>query len=154
MLEETAQKLLVRQLHGAVLAVMSIVLPAEGHVRMVHLDKAMIRDRDAMCVARQIMKHVFRPTKGLLGIHDPVLAEEPSQESRERVRLSQWLAGSEEDELVLTTGAPQSRHELTTKDPAQNSHWQEEVAGCADPILVIRRQSAAGHYAVNVRMSL
>src|SRR6202521_567734 len=46
------------------------------------------------------------------------------------------------------------RHELSAKDLAQHFHRQEEVMRQADPASMIRRQSAAGHHAVNVRMRL
>ena len=63
--------------------------------------------------------------------------------------MSQRPAGSEEVELVLAKGAPQSCHELSTKHLAQDFHRQEEMMRRADPASMLRRQSAAGHHAVH-----
>ena len=68
--------------------------------------------------------------------------------------MSQWPAGSEEVELVPAKGAPQSGHELSAKDFAQDFHRQEEVMRRAHPAPAIRRQSAAGHHTVYVGMRL
>jgi len=73
MLEELPQELLVRQRHGAALAMVRIVLPAERHVGIGHIDQTMIGDRDAMRVAGQIVLYVFRPRRKVLGIDHPVV---------------------------------------------------------------------------------
>ena len=77
------------QRHDSTLAVVGIVFPAEGHLRIGHVGQSVIRDRDAMCIAGQVLKHMFRPAEGLLGVHDPILPVQRSQESRKRVLLSQ-----------------------------------------------------------------
>jgi hypothetical protein len=46
MLEETPKKLLQRERHGAALAVVGIVLPAERRVGVGQLDQTMVGDRD------------------------------------------------------------------------------------------------------------
>ncbi len=140
------------QRHGAALAVVRVVLPAERDVRIGYLDETMVGDGDAMRVAGQIVQYVLRPAERLLRVDDPVLAEQRTQESRERLLVSQWSARSEEDELALAKGTPQSRHELSPKDFAQDFDRQEEMIPSADPVSMIRRQSAAGHHAVHVGM--
>src|SRR6266550_6240034 len=107
MLQEPPQELFVRKRHGAALAVVRIVLPAERDVGIGHLDETMVGDGDAMGVAGQIVQYVFRPAERLLCIDHPFLAEQRTQESRERLLVSQGSAGSEEDEFVLAKGAPQ-----------------------------------------------
>ena len=153
-LKKAPQELLMGQRHHAALAVVGVIFPAEGHLRIRDIDQPMIRDRDTVGVASQIMQHMFRPAKGLLGVHDPVFTEQGSQETGESLRFNKSCAGSEEDEFVSTEREPQARHKLAAKHPAQNLHWQEEVIGSPDPVLMIRRQPAAGYDAVNVRMRL
>ena len=75
MLEEAPQELLVRKRHGAALAVVRIIFPAEAHLSIGDLDQSMIRDGDAMRVAGKVVEHVFRPAERLLSVHDPVVAE-------------------------------------------------------------------------------
>lgn len=87
-LEKASQELLMCQRHDTGLAVVGVVFPAERHVRIGDIDQAMVRDRNAVCVAGPVMKYMFRSAEGLLGVHNPVLAECRSQESRESLRLS------------------------------------------------------------------
>src|SRR5580704_16603334 len=154
MLEEAPQEFLVRKRHGAALAVVRIVLPTERHVGIGHLDKTMVGDGDAMRVAGQIVQYVFGAAERFLRVDHPVLAEQYTQECGERLLVSERTTGSEEDELVLAKGAPQSRHELSTKDLVEHFHWQEEVIARTDPAQMIRGQSAARHHAVHVGMRL
>ena len=79
----------MRQRHGAVLAVVGIVFPSKSDLGIADTDQAMIRDRDAVRVASQVMEYVVRSTERPFGVHDPILTEQRSQESRERLRLSQ-----------------------------------------------------------------
>ena len=75
MLEETAQKLLVAEGHYTTLAVMGIILPSKRHVSVLYPYQSMVRDRDAMGIASQILQHVFWPAKGFFRIDHPILAE-------------------------------------------------------------------------------
>ena len=49
----------------------------------------MIRDRDTVGLAREIMQNMFGTTKGWLGVNDPVLFEKLSQKSAEVMWLGQ-----------------------------------------------------------------
>lgn len=75
MLEEPAKKLLVAEGHHAAFAVMSIILPSKRHVSVRYPYQSMVRDRDAMGIASQILQHVFWPAKGFFRIDHPILAE-------------------------------------------------------------------------------
>src|SRR5665213_3958286 len=86
----------MRERHGAALAVVRIVLPAEHDVRIGHLDETMVGDGDAMGVAGQIVQYVFGPAERFLRVDDPVLAEQRTQKCGERLLVSQRSAGSEE----------------------------------------------------------
>ena len=79
----------MRQRHDAVLAVVGIVFPTKRDVGFGDIDQTMIGDRDSVRVASQVMEYVVRSTERLFGVHDPVVTEQRSHESRERLRLSQ-----------------------------------------------------------------
>src|SRR5215470_9130703 len=154
MLQEAAQELLRRESHGAGPAVMRVVLPAKGDVMVVHRQQSMVGDRHAMGVASQILKHVLWPAKGSLGVDDPVLLEQSAHESRERLLVRQGLQLAVKGQSLAMKRLPQSGDELPAKDAAEHSHRQEEVGRGADPTRVIRRQSATGHDAMDVRVAL
>jgi len=88
-LEKTPQELLMSQGHDAAFAVVRIIFPAEGHVRVVDINQAVIRNRNPVRVSGQVMEHVFRSAEGLLGIHDPVFSEQRSHKGGECRGLGQ-----------------------------------------------------------------
>ena len=49
-------------------------------------DEAMVRDRDTMGVAGEIVENVFSTTERRLGVDDPILPKELPQEALEMVR--------------------------------------------------------------------
>lgn len=120
MLEKAAQELLARKSHDSCLAGMRVVLPAETHGGVSDGEQAMIGDGNAMGVAGQIVKDVFRSPEGWFGIDDPVLLEESAQEEGESFFVGKWQAFAIEDELVLAKSTPQSSHELATKNAAED----------------------------------
>jgi hypothetical protein len=63
-LQEAAQELLRGESHGALLAAVGIVLPAEGDLIICNREQSMVRDGDAMSVTGQIVQHMFRSAKG------------------------------------------------------------------------------------------
>ena len=86
--------------HLAALTVMSIVLPAEGDVSVIHRQQPVIGDGHAVRVAGQILQDVFRSSERCLGVDDPVLPEESAEERRECFFVCQLAALPVEGELV------------------------------------------------------
>ena len=66
--------------HLAALTVMSVVLPAEGDVTVVHRQQSVVGDGHAMRVAGQILQDMFRPSERCFGVDDPVLPEESAED--------------------------------------------------------------------------
>ena len=73
--KKAAQKLLCCHCHQFLFAAVGVILPAESDLTIGEVDEPMVGNRDAMCVAGQIMKDVLRTAERRLGVHDPVLAE-------------------------------------------------------------------------------
>jgi hypothetical protein len=53
------------------------------------VEDPMIRDRHAVCVAREVLQHMPWSAEGWLGVDDPVVPKQLSQERAERGRLGQ-----------------------------------------------------------------
>ena len=87
MLGKAAQKLLTGKSQGRGLVVMSVVLPAEGHLGRADREKAMVGNGDPMGIASEVMQDVFGSTKGRFGVDDPVLLKQGAQERVERNKL-------------------------------------------------------------------
>src|SRR5262245_61619768 len=58
-----------------------VVLRAEGHLAPLQGHEPMVRDSDAMGIARQVGEDVLGLLDGLLGVDHPLLAAQSSQEA-------------------------------------------------------------------------
>jgi hypothetical protein len=99
--QETAQELLRIERHHSLLIAVGIILPAETNLIVLESYEAVVGDGHAMGVAGEIAEHMMRTTEGWLGIDDPVLAEEGTQEGAESLLVFERLESSSEGELVL-----------------------------------------------------
>ena len=89
----------------------SVVLPAKRDGVVGDVDEPMVGDGHPMRVARKVVEHVGRTAKGRLGVHDPCLAIERSEErARGRVGLQRGQR-AREIKTAVSIGVPQSGHE-------------------------------------------
>lgn len=82
MQQEAADELDARQAQRALPAATCVGTHAEGDLVAVDTDDALVRDRDPMRVASQILKDRFGPAERLFGVDDPVVVVEPWLEAR------------------------------------------------------------------------
>ena len=54
--------------------------------------------------------------------------------------------------MTVSEEPPQSSDELASEDATEHLDRQQEVGTRSDPARVVRREAAAGHYAVDMRM--
>jgi hypothetical protein len=80
---------------------MCIVLPAESNLVMLEGHEAVVGDGHAMGVTGEIAEHMMGTAERWLGVDDPVLTEQWTQEGAERFLVGQGLKSSGESELVL-----------------------------------------------------
>src|ERR1700736_4138476 len=81
--QKASQELIYAQSHEALLVAMRGIAPAEGDVAIGESYQPGVRDGDAMRVGAEITQHMFRSAEGLLGVDDPVVAEQRPQPRRE-----------------------------------------------------------------------
>lgn len=99
--QEAAQELLRIERHPSFLIPVGIILPAKGNPVPVEGYEAVVGDGHAMGVAGEIAEHMMRTAEGGLGVDDPVLPEQGTQEGAESFLVRQGLKASGEGELVL-----------------------------------------------------
>ncbi len=87
----------------------------------------MVGDGDAVRVAGQVVEDAFGSAERRLGVDDPVLREELSQETLEVFRRSEFLQRSMKLQLVLDQKLLEFRGELAAEDAAQDINRQEEA---------------------------
>ena len=90
--QESAQKLIGGNGHDLLLAAVRIVFPAKRNSIILEGDESLVRDRDTMGIAREIMQDMFWTAEGWLGVDDPVLLEKLSQKLAEAT----WLGRTPE----------------------------------------------------------
>src|SRR3974377_2023372 len=150
--EEAAQELHSQQGHLTLPAAVGIVLPAESNAFAIERQQTVIGNGDAMRVTAEIAQYFQRSAEGRLGIHDPVLAMQPSQKSMKLFRVRQRRCWSSTTEPGFVIEAFQAGAKLASEHAAQTLHRQKERIAWANPIVVIRRQPARRDSAVNVGM--
>jgi hypothetical protein len=76
-----------------VLVSMPVILPAERDLVVCEINQTMVGDGHAMGVAGQIVENVLGPAEWRLGLNDPALAEQGTQEGAKRPFLGQQFRG-------------------------------------------------------------
>jgi hypothetical protein len=72
MKQETADEFVSFKRHRFVLIMMTIVFPTECNLPVVHTQKPVIGNGDAMRIATQVSQDLFWTAEGLFGIHNPL----------------------------------------------------------------------------------
>ncbi len=103
--QEAAQELLRIERHHSLLISVSIILPAKSNLVMLESHEAMVGDGYAMGIASEIAEHMMGTAERGLGVDDPVLAEQGTQEGAEGLVVRQGLKRSGEGELALLESA-------------------------------------------------
>ena len=92
-----------------------IVLDAEGDATGIGLDQASVRDRNAVCIARQVGEHGLRSSEGRPKVDMPLDAPDRPQEPLEGFGVGEMNMRSKEVELAGVVGG----HELFEHQPAE-----------------------------------
>ena len=85
---------------------MRIVLPSEANFFLSYREQSMIRDSNAVSVTRQVLQDMFGSAKGRLGIDDPILPEQGTQESRKCFLIRQRQTDPTTDKPVSLKSLP------------------------------------------------
>ena len=89
MLKKAPEKLFTSESHRPFLVVILVIPPTEADLGFGNGEKPMVRDGDTMGITRQVLQDVIRPTEWRLGIHNPILLKQRSQESIEVALICQ-----------------------------------------------------------------
>ena len=120
--EEAPEEFVGAEGHDPLLAAMGVVLPPETDLAVLEGDQPMVGNGDAMGVTGQVVQNIVRTAKGRLGVNDPVLAEEGTNQRPEKLGIAKGLLISVKSEFPLSEGPLQARHKLAAKHAAENLH--------------------------------
>jgi hypothetical protein len=89
--QESAQKLICRNGHNLLLTAVRIVFPAKRDSIVLKRNQSMVGDGDAVRIASEIVQNMLGTAEGWLGVDDPILAKELSEELARTTWLSKTL---------------------------------------------------------------
>ena len=72
MQQETPDELVRRERHRLLLVMVLIILPAKADPAFLHIEQTVIGNGDSVCVAADVLQHLFRSGEGRLGVHHPL----------------------------------------------------------------------------------
>src|SRR4029077_16709335 len=140
--------------HQPLLALMRIILPAEGDLAVGKIHDPVIGNGDSVSVAGQIVEDMFGSSEWRLGIDYPVLAEQRPKEGVEGFSSCKHFHAAGESEPSRMEGAFQPVDELAAKNATQHLHRQEKSVARVFPALVIGGKTAGRDHAMDMRMDL
>src|SRR5262249_29616586 len=117
---------------------------------LVHSNKALVRNANAMRVAPEVANHLFRTAEGTLGVNDPWLAVEPVAQPLPGIGIGIPIAWQEEQ--AAREGRIERGEELAAKQGAEHLHREEVLATRGHPMRACPREPAAGYDGVYMRM--
>src|ERR1700722_9288518 len=150
--EEAADELVGIQCHRLLLAAATIILPLEANLAIVDIEDAIVGNGDAVCVSADVFQDLLRSGEGALCIDHPFGLTDRGQVTLEGVPLPQMSQGGEKYQLTGGKCSLQSLDEEPPEQLRENLYRQEIARPAGDPLVAVRRQPAAGHNHVKMRM--
>jgi len=137
--EKPAEKLVGREGHLALAVAVSIVLPGEGHLLALDPHQALVGDRHAVGVARQVREHLLGTAEGRLAVDHPLLVIKRAE--------GRQVGGGQ---IARRDGGLERRQQLATEQLGEDLHREEKIRSAPDPPVAIDGEPAAWHDAVQV----
>ena len=114
----------------------------------------MVGDGHAMGVTAEILEHIVGAAEGWFGVDDPVFSEQRSEPGSEDLRLREQSQIAGEVQLVTLKSGLESGDELAAKHASEYLDGEKEARLRSNPAGVIKRESAGGDNAMDMRMKL
>ena len=113
--------------HGAVPALMGVILPAKSYAVFVDRNQAVVGNSDSMSVAGQVLQNVFWTAEGRLGVNDPLLPGDGFEKCCEVIFVGEQRTVPKESQLMVAKRLAQTVRELAPKNTAEDFHGQKEA---------------------------
>src|SRR5215467_6787232 len=98
--EKSANKLVGRERHGLLLALVAVVLVSEAHLPGFDVQQAIVGDRDPVSIAANVIQYLFRASKWRLGVDHPFRVSQRGQVTCELAGITEMLQRGEELQLT------------------------------------------------------
>ena len=134
MQEESPQKLCRAERHRLAATTGGMIFDAKSDVAVFALHQASVGDRHPMRVAGQILENHLRTAEGGLRIDDPLIANGAIKPMLPGVVLSERSELAVQLQLSPHVRLLEQGDELAAEDAAEDTHRQEEIAVCRNPL--------------------
>ena len=131
-----------------------VVGPGKGDLAVLEGQQALVADGDAVGIAAEILQHASGTAEGRFGVNHPFLVFQWGQELGEGAGIAQRFDLSEKLQGAIGVSLHQSLQDQVAEASGENFDRQKKSAGCGDPTLVVRSETATGNDAVKVRMEV
>lgn len=111
-----------------------IISDTEGDLAVFALQQASVGDRHPMRVAGEILEHHLRSAERSLGIDDPLFANGALEAMLPGVVLSERSELAVQLQFSPAVCLLEQGDELAAEDAAEDTHREEEVAVCRNPL--------------------
>ena len=101
--------------HRSHLVAVGVISPTEGNAFAVEGDESVVGDGDTMSITAEIANDLLGAAEGGLGINNPILTKQCSEERPEVFRFRQMVDRSGAGQPFLAMSAAESGDELSTK---------------------------------------
>ena len=88
--QESSDELVGSDGHRSHLVTARVISPTEGNAFAIEGDEPMVRDGDTMSITAEIADNLFRPAEGGLGINNPILTKQCSEERPKYFGSVRW----------------------------------------------------------------
>jgi len=149
--QEAAGELLEREGEGSSPPA-PVVLEAEGDSRVVDVDQAVVRDRDAVGVTGEILQDVLGAVEGWLGVDDPFGAPRLVEEAAERGGAPVVGEAAVQLDAPFPERFGKLCEELAPEEAAEHAYGKEEPWATRPPGVSVIGQAACGDHAVHMGM--
>jgi hypothetical protein len=102
--EKASDEFLGGKGHGFLLALVPVIFPLEAYLAIGDIQQAMVRDRHAVGIAANVVKHLLRARKGPLGIDHPLGLSEWRQVGSPFAIIPKPIQGVKELQLARIEG--------------------------------------------------
>lgn len=149
--KEATDELLRLQTHDADATGTRVVLVAKAHAVFIHGQEPLIGEGDAMRVAAQILQHLCRTCHGALGVDDPGLRAQFTEQRLTLLWIAQDLGAAGEVELAVLKSVAEGCEVFGAKHRRECLDRKEKAALGRAP-LAGGGKGAAGDQGVHVNM--
>src|SRR6266853_1822624 len=152
--EEAADELATIQRHRLLAVAVSVILPAEPDLAVIHGQQPVVGDGDTVSVASDIVEDLGWPGERPLRVDHPLGVPNRRQIPPERGWFMKVAVGGEKVQLTGGEGLPQVVQEQAPEHLRQHRDRKKVSWPASDPALSIGRDPAARNQKMNMRMVL